>query len=227
MENVFLKYAASTKRDSNTQTGGFGLGAKTPFAYTDSFVIKTVCDYEAPIIEQQWDDEVDEEGRNFRFSKDVIVGYEPLKRLEFVYNAIIDATGKGKMIDISEEETDKDTGTEIIIPILSNDDRYKFEKEVYKSTMYWSGVTYTNFKTSVPTTNYIINEKDFKIIPFNGTSYFIGLLDGIPYEVKPENSSSISGHTVMLNLDLEKLTINANRESLQYDEQTIKHINEI
>lgn len=195
MENVFLKYAASTKRDSNSQTGGFGLGAKTPFAYTDSFVIKTVCEYDG-------------------------------KRMEFVYNAIIDSTGKGKMIDISEEETDKETGTEIIIPILSNDDRFKFEREVYKSTMYWTGVTYTNFKTSLPIVNYIVDEKDFKIIPFKDAN-FIGLLDGIPYEVKPENSSAISGYTVMLNLDLEKLTINANRESLQYDEQTIKHINEV
>ena len=39
IENIFIKYAASTKRDDNTQTGGFGLGAKTPFAYTDSFTI--------------------------------------------------------------------------------------------------------------------------------------------------------------------------------------------
>ena len=32
LDNVFLKYGASTKRDTNAQTGGFGLGAKTPFA---------------------------------------------------------------------------------------------------------------------------------------------------------------------------------------------------
>lgn len=44
IENIFIKYAASTKRDDNTQTGGFGLGAKTPFAYTDSFTVITVFD---------------------------------------------------------------------------------------------------------------------------------------------------------------------------------------
>lgn len=42
METIFLKYAASTKRDSDLQTGGFGIGSKTPFCYTDSFVIKTI-----------------------------------------------------------------------------------------------------------------------------------------------------------------------------------------
>lgn len=46
MTNVFLKYAASTKRDTNNFTGGFGLGAKTPFAYTDLFHIITVYDGE-------------------------------------------------------------------------------------------------------------------------------------------------------------------------------------
>lgn len=41
MSNIFIKYTASTKRDDNVQTGGFGLGAKTPFSYSDSFTIVT------------------------------------------------------------------------------------------------------------------------------------------------------------------------------------------
>lgn len=39
MENVFSKFGASTKRTSNLQTGGFGLGAKSPFSYTNRFTI--------------------------------------------------------------------------------------------------------------------------------------------------------------------------------------------
>lgn len=42
MSNIFIQYTASTKREDNVQTGGFGLGAKTPFAYSNSFVIVTV-----------------------------------------------------------------------------------------------------------------------------------------------------------------------------------------
>lgn len=42
MSNVFIKYTASTKRNDNLQTGGFGLGAKTPFSYSDTFSIVTV-----------------------------------------------------------------------------------------------------------------------------------------------------------------------------------------
>lgn len=41
MSNIFIKYTASTKRNDNIQTGGFGLGAKTPFSYSDTFTILT------------------------------------------------------------------------------------------------------------------------------------------------------------------------------------------
>jgi hypothetical protein len=41
MVNVFLQYGASTKRDDNSQTGGFGIGAKSAWAYTDSFVVES------------------------------------------------------------------------------------------------------------------------------------------------------------------------------------------
>lgn len=44
MANVFIKFGSSTKRNDNGQTGGFGLGAKSPFSYTDSFTITTFID---------------------------------------------------------------------------------------------------------------------------------------------------------------------------------------
>lgn len=46
MSNVFLCYGESTKRDGNEFTGGFGIGAKTPFTYTDTFNIVTITDDE-------------------------------------------------------------------------------------------------------------------------------------------------------------------------------------
>lgn len=44
MSDVFLRYGESTKRSDNLQTGGFGLGAKSPFSYTDSFVIESITE---------------------------------------------------------------------------------------------------------------------------------------------------------------------------------------
>lgn len=44
MQKVFVMYGASTKRDNNNQTGGFGIGAKSAWSYTDSFTIVTYVD---------------------------------------------------------------------------------------------------------------------------------------------------------------------------------------
>lgn len=43
-KNVFVQFGNSTKRNTDDQIGGFGLGGKTPLAYTDSFVIKSIFD---------------------------------------------------------------------------------------------------------------------------------------------------------------------------------------
>lgn len=44
MSEIFTQYAASTKRNDNSQTGGYGLGCKTPFSYSDIFIVTTVVD---------------------------------------------------------------------------------------------------------------------------------------------------------------------------------------
>jgi len=41
IKDVFLFYGSSTKRNTNTQTGGFGIGGKSAWAYTESFTIST------------------------------------------------------------------------------------------------------------------------------------------------------------------------------------------
>lgn len=42
LNNTFSKYGASTKRGSNAEMGGFGLGAKAPFALTSRFTIYSI-----------------------------------------------------------------------------------------------------------------------------------------------------------------------------------------
>jgi hypothetical protein len=42
MEEIYCIYGRSTKREDNIQTGGYGLGAKTPFSLVDSFTVITV-----------------------------------------------------------------------------------------------------------------------------------------------------------------------------------------
>lgn len=44
MANVFVLYGASTKRSTNNQTGGFGIGAKSAWSYADGFIIVSTVD---------------------------------------------------------------------------------------------------------------------------------------------------------------------------------------
>jgi hypothetical protein len=44
IENVFIQYGSSTKDTDNSQTGGFGIGAKSAWSYTESFTIVTFID---------------------------------------------------------------------------------------------------------------------------------------------------------------------------------------
>ena len=39
IRDIYCVYGSSTKVDQDTQTGGFGLGSKSPFAYTNSFTV--------------------------------------------------------------------------------------------------------------------------------------------------------------------------------------------
>lgn len=41
LRSIFVQYGASTKRGSNAYIGQMGIGAKSPFAYTDSFVVSS------------------------------------------------------------------------------------------------------------------------------------------------------------------------------------------
>lgn len=42
VETIFVNFGSSTKRNTNEQSGYFGLGCKVPFAYTDTFTVQTV-----------------------------------------------------------------------------------------------------------------------------------------------------------------------------------------
>ena len=42
IEDIYSKYFSSTKRETNNEIGGFGIGAKSPLAYTDIFEVNTI-----------------------------------------------------------------------------------------------------------------------------------------------------------------------------------------
>ena len=237
MENVFIKYASSTKRYTNAQTGGFGLGAKTPFAYTDSFYIHTVALYREPIVEIQ-EMEIDDEVKEV----EVVVGHKEAVKKSYLYNGLTDDSGKGKMILLEEEEVEMstETGTSVIIPIKDGDiDKFKNEVRFYTSL--WGGVEYIGSLSGIQSdevtfdceTYMITNSSNWNSIYKTG---IYALVDGIPYPL----STSIEGlgdlHQLYINLENEtvflkfntgEVTVSATRENIEYSEKTIEAVKRI
>lgn len=60
MGNVFIQYGNSTKRQDDNQIGGFGLGAKSPWSYTDSFGITSITPENGKNIKREYLAYIDE-----------------------------------------------------------------------------------------------------------------------------------------------------------------------
>lgn len=60
MKDVYILYGQSTKRNDNTQTGGFGIGSKTPWAYSDTFTITTITNETGKNIKRYYIAYIDE-----------------------------------------------------------------------------------------------------------------------------------------------------------------------
>jgi len=62
MSDVFIKYGCSTKRENNLQIGGWGLGAKSPFAYSDTFTIISITPEGSKMVRREYIAHIDESG---------------------------------------------------------------------------------------------------------------------------------------------------------------------
>lgn len=116
----FCTYGASTKTKSDTQTGGWGLGCKSPFAITDSFILDTVY--------------VDQDDATIKW--------------HCTYNLFIDEQGFSSATPLIKEIVDskESTYTEIQIPFESSSFRSAIE-DVTRAVTYWGHV---NVRTTVP-----------------------------------------------------------------------------
>lgn len=62
MSNVFIQYGCSTKREDNTQTGAYGIGAKSSFSLLDSFTIISITPENDKLIRREYIAHIDESG---------------------------------------------------------------------------------------------------------------------------------------------------------------------
>ena len=229
IDNVFLKYGSSTKRDSNNQTGGFGIGAKTPFAYTNEFLISTISE---------------ENGKRLHNIYQAVISNE-------------NGQETSQLLTVSSKETTEETGTEIIVPIQDMH-LSEFIVECHKATILWDVqpeiiVEGENVSKKV---NNLIEEDSFKVIygNFNSGMFdvnFDGIfiqVDGIPYNINHNQLGRVSheaksdyensylsqmytryyhentSRNTVLTFDTGELTMSASREAIEYTEDNVDKI---
>ena len=223
MENVFLKYGGSTKREDNLQTGGFGLGAKTPFAYSDTFSIVTITD--------KADETGDEKDRGTLIKRQ--------------YIALIDESKMGEinLMDEGKPSADERQGTTIVLNCKPGDET-TFKTWLVNTCKYWPikpivrGVdqfTWKEYQSLFDGKGWYILEREK-----SGWSYDnefckpVALVDGIPYEIKSEyvfggesmdgNMDNLFSFPLRLTFEVGEIELNTSREDIQYTQQTINRI---
>lgn len=229
MKDIFVNYAASTKRNDNIQGGFFGIGSKSAFSYTSQFSIITTT----PSI--------------FPTSHTNNTTIHTTRH----YIAFIDQTEVGKIRLVREEVTTEPCGTEIIVAVEQKDCQ-AFINATLNATRFWDvkpilkGITPTpeykeepgqllaegsNWKVYSPThyMNSDYNDSSKPIFDYND-SYAI--VDGIPYKIDDhaiaqtkdgafnDDLYNLLNYPLRLFFNIGELTLSASREQLQYDENT-------
>ncbi len=194
--DIYSTYFESTKTNTNDQIGCLGLGSKSPFCYTDNFTITSIVD--------------------------------GVKR---IYNAYFNQNNTPTIALMSTEETTDGNGIAIQIPVKS-DDFTTFNVAVQKAFRFFDvkpiieGGT-INWNLEAP-----IFEGDgwASYEKFNyGEAYAV--MGGVTYQI---NTYHLNGkHRDMLNraglvlkFNMGELDFTPSRESLSYDEATIKSLND-
>lgn len=212
MADVFINYGASTKRNSNLQVGGFGIGAKSAFAVSNSFNIESITNETGAMIKRTYVALIDASG----------IGEINLVNEE----STDEAQGTCIIIPVAEDDFHKfdeyaHTCTE-----------YWEVRPVFTGSCY----SYTNGKPDF--TANVLAENLNKISMHKVQIYRKGtynfevkvVLDGIPYPVRLNNinyndidNSFLHGTWVMY-FNTGELGVSANRDDIEYTQESNKKI---
>jgi hypothetical protein len=210
IENIYGTYFESTKRGDNSQIGGFGIGGKTPLAYKRS----------TGHGEGEYDN-----------SYYVITIFDKVK----YYYMIYEGAEAPEWSLLHQEETKEHNGTEVRIPVLERDVE-TFKKEMVRQLYYFENIIFEGFEVDensyssryddTLTNKYsIVRGKSFL---FRGTEYSDNMhvcLGRVAYPIDYNVlglSSSDYRLPVAVRLEVGDINVTASRETLDYNEHTIK-----
>lgn len=225
MREVFVAYGLSTKRNDDSQTGGFGLGAKSPWSYTNWFEIVSITE--------------DEEGKWRRHYR-AYIDETRIGKLSLKDEILVDPDEPGQEI-----------GVEVIVPVQP-EDCSRFCEEILYVSDYWemSGgsrpiivnnvIKWTNFDKEkfdgdigwavFCHAQYGDNRKDRPLAIVDGIPYPIDisalLIDEheANYSIGDVSISKVANDRIRLFFSSDEIDVTANRETLDYSARTIEVI---
>lgn len=209
IDRVYTKYGASTKRDTDEAAGSMGIGSKSAFAYSDSFTVTS------------WHG-----GK------------------KSVYVAVLDETDMGRM-DLMHEEpvgSDEETGIEISVPVKPLD-VHAFRRTARWLFYYMEPQPMINCLLDEPETQWK-GEEGFwgKVVDKWGLASqgWVAIMGCVPYKIDlsqiiaDENGSTKGGppldahavkflqkHSGGLYFNIGEIKVSANREEVEYVENTV------
>ncbi len=197
IQNIYSVFFGSDKRDSNNELGGYGLGAKTPLAYSDQFILTSRF-----------------KGTEYQYI--VLINTQGIPELNLVYtNPTLAHDGLKIQIPTNPKDQCKwEQNAKNILPDF-NIDNLVVNIELPKTKILLEGETWKI--VSSKSSQYLAANIGGVVYPINHTH--LQSNDGLVfYDVYSSNTSLI------LNFPIGALSITPNREDLSYTDDTIEKI---
>lgn len=201
-DKIYRKWFSSSKRLTNNQIGSFGLGSKSPLAYRNFFHIETRC-----------------EGFKTKYLLSKNNGVKP------------------KIEILSKVPYEGLTGTTIGINIENANDFVNFQNAIKDQLQYFDNVFVDSFTQEIKNDYKIYDCENFKYRNTNKAGKMHVLLGNVKYKID-ENliNSGIDRYNkeylkvpeipVGIKFPIGSISVNPNRESLEYRDKTIQLIRE-
>jgi hypothetical protein len=204
MREIFVMYGNSTKRSTNRFTGGFGLGSKTPFAYSDTFTVTTITPFDGGLMKRTYVAYIDD---------------TRLGTMSLVEEGITDEP-QGTSIIVTVKDGDHH---EFMKYVEKTAEYWRIKPKIINDEIEWpkhevlhkgEGWEYHN------TGRY----------HHSGTPKAI--VDGIPYDIDIENVFKDGTHREWGNLSIRlkfktgEVDLTANREKIDYSKKSVKKLAE-
>jgi hypothetical protein len=204
VENVYGVYLESTKRETNDQIGGFGIGGKTPLAYKRT----STNDKGEKVVDTSFFVITNFDGTQYYYT--VFLGEE-----------------SPQYVLLDSKPTDERNGTEIRIPVLRKD-WDKFETEIVRQLYYFENIIFEGFESDKITNEYkIFRGENFL---YRGNEVYSRMhvcLGKVAYPINFEDLG-LNGYDydlpVAVNVPIGAIGVTPSRESIKYSEQTIKYL---